>query len=198
MVLLSFIGIGLGIYGLKQIAEEPIQYAREKHIKNNRADADIDIICQYIGIKKKNGLYPSDTFNRIKGIMQRQFYFTDNEIDKLRKQYNQVMTNNQKQYDDNINNKYNKILQSIIQKGVSNQDDYYTIRHWHFLSKEQHQKRLDKIANDKIWKRITLEPPMLIDDNKTNGYIEVWHIKKPYGYFKVDECYKTICTKLGY
>lgn len=199
MVLLSLLGIGLGLYGAKQMAKEPLQYCREQSFKERRGNSDIDMICQYMGIKKYDGVYRSHSFNDIEKVMRRQFYFRDDDIKKLKKSFDLKREQQQKDREQRINDEYKTKQQEYLRRIKDNyKESYFEVQHWHILSKEKHQQRINDIYQQTFWKHIAIEPPYLMKDDDTCGHIEVWHIKRPLSYCNIRQYYDIAVKKLGY
>lgn len=199
LVLLSLLGIGLGLYGATQIAREPVQYCREQYFKKERGNSDIDIICQYMNIQQKDGVYPSHYFDDIEKTMRRHFYFRDDDISKLKKQFEYKIKQQKKTRMEKINNEYHIKKQEYCSRIRNNyKEDYFEVHHWHTLPKEKHQQRINNIYQQTFWKDIAIEPPYLMKNDNNCGYIEVWHIKKPTGYCNIQKYYDIVIKKMGY
>lgn len=197
MVLLSLVGIGLGLYGAKKVMEEPLQWQRESYIKNERSNADINQICDYMSIKKHDGVYSIDDFEHIAKILRTQFYFKENEIEQVRKNFMEQVGNQLVTKTDNINKRYDKLHRYYVNTGYGVKEDYYEVRHWHHLSRQKHEERIFNIYHNTYWNKVAIEPPYLIEDSNTNGYIEVWHITKA-PLMNMDKHYDIALKKLGY
>lgn len=196
-MLLSLIGIGLGMYGASQILKEPVRQVREKHIKDNRANTNIDILCDYVGIKKRDGVYPLDKFDDLAQIMRTHYYFKDNEIEIIKRKYEQSIQKQKVEQKNHINERYKELYQDYLNSSWENYYDYYTIKHWHTITKEEHERRLKDIYDNTFWGKISIEPPYLIKNPDMMGYIEVWHIRKN-KYKSMDKYYDIAIKKLGY
>ena len=199
MVFGAFTGIILGMYGAYQLAKEPFQIAKEETIKEKRGNVDIDVVCKYMGVKKIDDIYPSHAFDDIERVLRRNFYFKDNEIEQMRKKFDRKRKEQINIRKKKVNDEYNKLMKEYQEKKDDPyKDEYYEVRHWHHITKEQHQERINQIYNDELWHQICIEPPRLMKNDKLRGHIEVWHIKKPYGIFNKDKYYNTVCEKLKY
>ena len=199
MVLGAFLGITLGLYGAYQLAKEPFQIAKEEKIKNQRSNIDVDTICSYMGIKKHNGVYPKYAFDNIERVLRRNFYFRDDEIETMKKKFTYMRNTQLQTQQNNINDKYDELLQEYKSKENNlYRKEYFEVTHWHTIPKEEHEKRINAIYNDKLWHQLCIEPPRLIKNDRKSGYIEIWYIKKPYGTFDKNKYYDTVCKKLGF
>ena len=141
---------------------------------------EFENIIQMCDIKRKDGVLPKDGWKRCDDFILCNFTNnTEEDLYIFNKHYNEVRTRELNNKKADINNEY-KITAEII----NNYNKYLTdtsrweVRHWWGLTRQEHEKRIEKLYNNTVWKELVTSKAKLIPDPiNTAFYMEIWNIK---------------------
>lgn len=167
---------------------------KKKIIQRDRGNADIDLVCSYLNIQKRDGVYQLKDFEKKIPELRRYCYLKDEEIEKLKIKFGQKKEQQEKEQHIKNNMEYEQLKRTYYnQTNQYSIEDYYEVTHSQWIPLNKIQERMDKIYQNTFWKDVALEPPYILSEGSL--YIEVWHVKKA-RYMNMKKYYDIAVKKL--
>ena len=170
---------------------------------------DVVKIAQRNGVyPNKHGVLPAEPNSRIISYVRRyanspadvdefkkQWYLTVRG--QLNKKHEKIRTENKDEY-----NRTRNLYECSVIPYLGNDTIYLEISHWHFMQKEIHEERMQKIINETVFGQF-VKSSALRDNHIVNyAHIEYYELRLPKGRnmskYEFKELYKLCCSYLGF